>query len=331
MRSANPSGRSSSRRPRSRPGRRPLPSRRPGPRFPSLRFRSPWCRPVRERGRGPAASVGRLRDADRGPEVRPSRHGARSGGAPARVLPGPGRRVRRHVAGRVPVRVRPRRCRNRAVPAGSTRWRTTTSWDAWVPTPPAWWSSTSSCPAASSSTPTATGPAISRSGGSGCIASARGCGRRAELLHHRRFGALVPACHRCARRPVTLDAAATSLGVAIEFHDEDAAPAPRVAWTLLLLGETVGPLAIIGASAALGVLWRPAMALAFAQFALLLLARVPTERGRAPRELARRSPTSSWRDCAAVGTRRRSSSRSAARSRSASHRSRCRTPSRPRR
>ena len=96
------------------------------------------------------------------------------------------------------------------------------------------------------------------------------CGRRAELLHHRRFGALVPACHRCARRPVTLDAAATSLGVAIEFHDEDAAPAPRVARTLLLLGETVGPLAIIGASAALGVLWRPAMALAFAQFALLL-------------------------------------------------------------
>ena len=330
MRSANPSGRSSSRRPRSRPGRRPLPSRRPGPRFPSLRFRSPWCRPVRERGRGPAASVGRLRDADRGPEVRPSRHGARSGGAPARVLPGSGRRVRRHVAGRVPVRLRPRRAAAglylRLLRGGGRRRAGTPGCRRLRPGGPR----RRAVRPRSSSTPTATGPAISRSGGSGCIASARGVGVEPSSCT---TGVSVRSSRRATAAPAGRSLSTPRPRRSVSRSNSTTRtrrrrPASR---TLLLLGETVGPLAIIGASAALGVLWRPAMALAFAQFALLLwLAFRPNVVGRlgsrlkiADVELARLRGR--WNTAAVVFTF------GCARSCSASHRSRCRTPSRPRR
>ena len=50
------------------------------------------------------------------------------------------------------------------------------------------------------------------------------CGNRAELLNHRRFGSLVPACRRCARRPVTLGAASASLGAPVSFTTEDVPP-----------------------------------------------------------------------------------------------------------
>jgi hypothetical protein len=53
------------------------------------------------------------------------------------------------------------------------------------------------------------------------------CGKPAEMLHHQRFGAIVPACSGCARRPITLDAVSDALGVPVTFADAQPAPAPR--------------------------------------------------------------------------------------------------------
>ncbi|HZP29237.1 MAG TPA: hypothetical protein VFC99_09820 [Acidimicrobiia bacterium] len=96
------------------------------------------------------------------------------------------------------------------------------------------------------------------------------CGAHAELLHQRRFGSLVPACARCARRPVTVETAATSLGTTVEFEADDSVPAPRATRALVVLAQTLGPLAVIGGAIALATFWRPAIALALAQFLLLV-------------------------------------------------------------
>ena len=96
------------------------------------------------------------------------------------------------------------------------------------------------------------------------------CGRPAELLHRRRFGTLVPACERCARRPITLDDAGASLGTELAFDDDDATPAPSSRRALLILAEIVGPLAITAIAAVLAVVWSSALALGLAQLGMLL-------------------------------------------------------------
>jgi hypothetical protein len=96
------------------------------------------------------------------------------------------------------------------------------------------------------------------------------CGAPAEVLHHRRFGALVPSCRRCARRPVTLPVAAASLGTAVEFEAGVSVPAPRARRAAVVLAQTLGPLAVIAGAITLALFWRPAVALAIAQFLLLV-------------------------------------------------------------
>jgi len=96
------------------------------------------------------------------------------------------------------------------------------------------------------------------------------CGRRAELLNHRRFGGLVPACGRCARRPVTIERAAASLGADVQFEADNSVPAPRGRRAVVVLAQTLGPLAVIAGAIVLALFWRPAIALALAQFLLLV-------------------------------------------------------------
>src|SRR4051812_1281640 len=50
------------------------------------------------------------------------------------------------------------------------------------------------------------------------------CGRRAEVFAQRRFGGLVPACRRCARRPLEAGAVSDALGVPVSFTPDDPAP-----------------------------------------------------------------------------------------------------------
>jgi hypothetical protein len=79
------------------------------------------------------------------------------------------------------------------------------------------------------------------------------CGREAEMLHRRLFGAVVPACKKCARRPLTLDEASESLEVPVEFSGEEATPATRMQRTLLLLAQLVAPIIVLAAAIALTV------------------------------------------------------------------------------
>jgi hypothetical protein len=79
------------------------------------------------------------------------------------------------------------------------------------------------------------------------------CGREAEMLHRRLFGAVVPACGRCARRPLSLEVAAESLEAPVEFSGEEATPATRAQRALLLLAQLVAPILVLAAAVALTV------------------------------------------------------------------------------
>ena len=95
------------------------------------------------------------------------------------------------------------------------------------------------------------------------------CGRRAEVLHHQRFGALVPACRRCARRPVTIADASASLGAPVTFDADEASPASGLRRVGLMLVQALGPVAVVALGIALALVWYPAVALALAQAVLL--------------------------------------------------------------
>lgn len=95
------------------------------------------------------------------------------------------------------------------------------------------------------------------------------CGRPAAVLHHRRFGALVPACVACGRRPMTLEAAGDSLGAPIVFADRPAPPSPRTRRLAFVLTQMAVPVACLLTAAALAVVWSSAMPLMVVQLALL--------------------------------------------------------------
>jgi hypothetical protein len=94
------------------------------------------------------------------------------------------------------------------------------------------------------------------------------CGRRAEVLHHRRFGALVPACRRCARRPISVETVAASLGVPVGFTS-DAAPASRLARLTFVLAHLLVPVILLVATAALAAAWNSVAPLALGQLAII--------------------------------------------------------------
>jgi hypothetical protein len=79
------------------------------------------------------------------------------------------------------------------------------------------------------------------------------CGREAELLHRRLFGAVVPSCKRCARRPLALEEASKTLEVPVEFSGEEATPATRTQRALLLLAQLIAPIIVLAAAVALTV------------------------------------------------------------------------------
>jgi len=95
------------------------------------------------------------------------------------------------------------------------------------------------------------------------------CGTPAEVLHRRRFGALVPSCRRCSRRPVELDAAEESLGAPITFADRPAAPSSRPRRLAFVLTQMAVPLSCLVVAAGLAVAWSSAVPLMAVQLALL--------------------------------------------------------------
>lgn len=95
------------------------------------------------------------------------------------------------------------------------------------------------------------------------------CGRAAEVLHQRRFGALVPSCARCSRRPLPLQEASSSLGVPVRFTREVAAPPPRARRFAFVLLQLLVPLLCLIAAAVLAVAWASAVPLMIVQLLLL--------------------------------------------------------------
>jgi hypothetical protein len=95
------------------------------------------------------------------------------------------------------------------------------------------------------------------------------CGNPAEVLHRRRFGALVPSCRRCTRHPVALRDAEASLGVPVRFLDQSpprSSLGRRLAFVAL---QMLVPLVGLVSAAALAVAWSSAIPLMAVQLGLL--------------------------------------------------------------
>jgi hypothetical protein len=95
------------------------------------------------------------------------------------------------------------------------------------------------------------------------------CGSRAEVLHRRRFGALVPACRKCARRAMTLDEVSESLEVPVRFNADDAVPAPRRRRLEFVGLQMLAPVLLLIAAAIVATVWRTAAPLAFGQLGVV--------------------------------------------------------------
>ncbi len=113
------------------------------------------------------------------------------------------------------------------------------------------------------------------------------CGKTAEVLHQRVFGALVPACRRCARRHVmSLEEVGVALGVPVRFAPREAPPAPRLNRLALVLSQALAPVFLLAIAAAVAVSSRSAAPLAIGQIALVAwLAAVPWSFGRLARRV----------------------------------------------
>jgi hypothetical protein len=96
------------------------------------------------------------------------------------------------------------------------------------------------------------------------------CGREAQLLHTRPFGADVPACTKCARRPVTLAEASESLGVPVRFEGEIGTPASRSRRAVLMLAQFVAPLVVLAIAVALAIPFGPWPLLPLGQLAVVV-------------------------------------------------------------
>jgi hypothetical protein len=95
------------------------------------------------------------------------------------------------------------------------------------------------------------------------------CGEPADVLHRRRFGALVPSCRRCTRRPITLPDASASLGAPVEFGDRPVSRSPRTRRLAFVVTQMAVPLASLLGAGVLSVAWSSALPLMLVQLALL--------------------------------------------------------------
>lgn len=96
------------------------------------------------------------------------------------------------------------------------------------------------------------------------------CGREAQLLHKRMFGAVVPACSRCARRPMTLADASVALEVPVTFEGEVGTPASTGRRAVLMLAQFVAPLLVLAIAVALAIPFGPWPLLPLGQLAVVI-------------------------------------------------------------
>jgi hypothetical protein len=96
------------------------------------------------------------------------------------------------------------------------------------------------------------------------------CGREAQLLNKRMFGAVVPACTRCARRPLTLEEASEALDVPVRFEGEVGTPASRGRRAVLMLAQFFAPLLVLAVAVALAVPFGPWPLLPLGQLAVVI-------------------------------------------------------------
>jgi hypothetical protein len=95
------------------------------------------------------------------------------------------------------------------------------------------------------------------------------CGAAAAVLHQRRFGALIPSCAHCARRPMSLYDAADSLGAPITFADRAVPPSPRARRLAFVVTQVAVPLVCLVVAAVLAVAWSSPVPLMVVQLLLL--------------------------------------------------------------
>jgi hypothetical protein len=103
------------------------------------------------------------------------------------------------------------------------------------------------------------------------------CGRRAEAFAQRRFGGLVPACARCARRPLSPEEVSESLGVPVHFTTDDPAPASIATRLRFVLAQLAAPILILLATAIIALATGSGIPLACGQLAIVVwLVTVPS-------------------------------------------------------
>jgi len=95
------------------------------------------------------------------------------------------------------------------------------------------------------------------------------CGAEATTLHRRRFGALVPACDRCAKRPYAVDVVSRSLGAPVSFEREGVKPAPRLTRLRFVLAQILVPVLALVLGAVFAAALQSAAPLAIAQVGIL--------------------------------------------------------------
>jgi len=96
------------------------------------------------------------------------------------------------------------------------------------------------------------------------------CGREARILNKRMFGAVVPACEKCARRPMTLEDASAALDVPVGFEGEVGTPASPGRRAVLLLAQFVAPLLVLAIAVALAIPFGPWPLLPLGQLAVVI-------------------------------------------------------------
>ncbi len=107
------------------------------------------------------------------------------------------------------------------------------------------------------------------------------CGRRAEVFSQRRFGALVPACHHCARRPLEAGAVAEALGVPVRFTTDEPPPASLATRFKFVAAQMLVPLMILLTTAMVALTTNSGIPLACGQLGIVVwLVTVPSLMGR---------------------------------------------------
>jgi hypothetical protein len=107
------------------------------------------------------------------------------------------------------------------------------------------------------------------------------CGRRAEVFGKRRFGGLVPACRRCARRQIDARSVSDALGVPVRFTTDDPAPISIAKRFEFVVAQMLVPLLILLITAVVALVTNSGIPLACGQLGIVVwLVSVPSLLGR---------------------------------------------------